>query len=320
MKFNKSKLLSDMEKFYTNNLGIQMPDSVKNGFNIVITFIETDTRWNDINQIAYFLATIGHETAWNFRPIKEIRGKKGTNIWRVQNKYWDSGFFGRGYCQITWERNYKRFSEILHRDIVKDPDLALDPTVAYAIASTGMLYGIFTGKKLSDYIKPQLIDFKNARRVVNGIDRAEHIANIAIHFSKFLKTSVVKDEVISITETKSQITIGDDKHDDTLTIVKHIPEKINSWKEWIVPTLGSFGLSISALWAKFSQIIQEPKFYWTVGLLVFLSLIFLISNYLLNKLVNDRKEQRAHELTLAELHIRANPNFGNVEVDKDVYL
>jgi hypothetical protein len=43
----------------------------------------------------------------------------------------------------------------------------------------GMTKGIFTGKKLSDYIADGRRDYVNARRIINGTDRAKEIAAIA---------------------------------------------------------------------------------------------------------------------------------------------
>ena len=42
-----------------------------------------------------------------------------------------------------------------------------------------MLEGTFTGRKLSDYINSNQRDFVNARRIVNGNDKAQEIAQDA---------------------------------------------------------------------------------------------------------------------------------------------
>ncbi len=46
------------------------------------------------------------------------------------------------------------------------------------------MQGWFTGKRLGDYIGPSGDDFINARRVVNGLDDAELIANYARVFHR----------------------------------------------------------------------------------------------------------------------------------------
>jgi hypothetical protein len=45
-----------------------------------------------------------------------------------------------------------------------------------------MRLGTFTGKKLSDYFNEDREEWKNARRIVNGLDRAEIIASHAKRF------------------------------------------------------------------------------------------------------------------------------------------
>jgi hypothetical protein len=45
-----------------------------------------------------------------------------------------------------------------------------------------MAHGIYTGKKLSDYINADKCDFLNARRIVNGTDKAELIMGYAQRF------------------------------------------------------------------------------------------------------------------------------------------
>jgi len=40
----------------------------------------------------------------------------------------------------------------------------------------GMTTGAYTGRRLDHYVNAQGADFRNARRVVNGLDRADKIA------------------------------------------------------------------------------------------------------------------------------------------------
>jgi len=46
---------------------------------------------------------------------------------------------------------------------------SLSPKIAYAIMSYGMRHGSFTGKKPSNYILDKVCDYKNARRIINGL-------------------------------------------------------------------------------------------------------------------------------------------------------
>jgi hypothetical protein len=46
---------------------------------------------------------------------------------------------------------------------------------------------MFTGKNLADYIRPGSIDYRNARRIVNGTDKANRIAGYAKKFEEALR-------------------------------------------------------------------------------------------------------------------------------------
>ena len=132
------------------------------------------------NQMAYVLATAYHETAHTMKPINE----KGSEKYLRSKKYYP--FFGRGYVQITWRENYVKAGKALGVDFVKNPALLLKPDYAAPILIVGMVEGWFTGKKLSDYITLQKSDFRNARRIVNGTDRADLIAGYAKDYDKAL--------------------------------------------------------------------------------------------------------------------------------------
>ena len=136
------------------------------------------------NQSAYVLATAFWETARTMKPVVEAFWK--TEAWRKKNlRYYP--WHGRGFVQLTWERNYERASRALGLPLaqsdprrpllIADPDAALRPDIAAAIIVTGMREGWFTGKKLADYVTLRKSDFDNARRIVNGKDRAGEIAS-----------------------------------------------------------------------------------------------------------------------------------------------
>lgn len=133
------------------------------------------------NQLAYVLATAYHETAKTMKPINEKGGEK----YLRSKKYWP--YIGRGYVQITWRENYVKAGKVLGVDFVAKPELLLQAKYAAPIIIAGMVEGWFTGKKLSDYITLQKSDFKNARRIVNGTDRADMIAGYAKEYDADLK-------------------------------------------------------------------------------------------------------------------------------------
>ena len=148
-------------------------------------------------QLAYALATAFHETAQTMMPITEYGPKSyfskydpGTKIGKDlgNTKPGDGYLFrGRGFVQITGRRNYTFVGSKIGFPLDKEPELALDWAVARKIAREGMLNGWFTGKKLSDYVNANVTDYKNARRVINGTDKAQTIAGYAVNFEKALK-------------------------------------------------------------------------------------------------------------------------------------
>lgn len=145
---------------------------------------------NKINQKAYVLATIYHETAHTCLPIEEYYGRQ-----QAVKLGYDGGanYFGRGFVQLTHKYNYAKYSKILGIDLVSKPELALQPDISLFIAIHGMANGVFTGKKLSDYINDKEVDYINARRIVNGVDKAETIKKLAESFeAKLSKPNTIK--------------------------------------------------------------------------------------------------------------------------------
>lgn len=136
-------------------------------------------------QVAYVLATTQWETAQTFKPVREAFWCN--EEWRRCNfRYYP--YYGRGYVQLTWQQNYARYGEILGIDLVADPDRAMEPRVALFILVHGFKTGAFTGRRLADYIDRERRDFINARRCINGSDRAHEIARLA---EKFLQAAEI---------------------------------------------------------------------------------------------------------------------------------
>ena len=67
---------------------------------------------------------------------------------------------------------------------MSNPDLALKPEIAVLILVIGMRDGKFTGADLDDYFDPIKSDWYNARKIINKLDKAVIIADIAkeIHY------------------------------------------------------------------------------------------------------------------------------------------
>jgi len=178
---------------------------------ILDKFEGCDPRWT-----AYALATAYHETGGKMTAISEnlnysAKGLRATfpryfsvaDASRYQRKpeaianraYGNrmgngpesSGdgwkYRGRGLVQITGKDNYEKYG------IDDSPEDALKPEVAVNIMYDGMVNGRFTGKKLGDYFNANGTDWVNARRIINGTDKAAKIAEEAKAFYAALKAA-----------------------------------------------------------------------------------------------------------------------------------
>lgn len=159
-------------------------------FTALVRRLTTDPKIPDLRWVAYMLATVKHETAGTFAPIAEYgRGKdQPYGIPDLNGRI----YYGRGYVQLTWKENYAKLGKQLGLGdaLVENPDLALDPDIAYRILSHGMRNGSFTGRKLADYISGSRCNYVGARRIINGDDKAALIASYAADFVNELAKGV----------------------------------------------------------------------------------------------------------------------------------
>lgn len=130
-----------------------------------------------LEQKAYVLATTQWETAHTFKPVKEAFWLN--EGWRERNLKRYYPYYGRGYVQLTWKKNYEKYADIMQEDLVNDPDLALLPEIALFILCHGFKHGVFTGHTLEQWVSSHGIDYMNARRCINGVDKALEIADLA---------------------------------------------------------------------------------------------------------------------------------------------
>lgn len=217
MKFEHKRFFDEYEKIY----GALTPNQA-DGLRNLLWFIEADAEIQspvlshpevlraevleaskELGWAAYMLATVKHECADTWQPIVE-RGSAdyfnkynaGTPIGqRLGNTQTGDGyrFRGRGYVQITGRANYSKMNQALglRAALLNDPDEALDPEIAYRIMSYGMRQGSFTGKRLGHYISEAQKDYKNARRIINGLDQWAKIKTYAEELESVLRSSVI---------------------------------------------------------------------------------------------------------------------------------
>jgi len=147
-----------------------------------------DDRW-----FAYMLGTAHHETGQTLRPVVErggtlylrkrydISGDDPDRARRHGNTQVGDGvrYAGRGLVQLTWKSNYRRAGKAIGINLEEEPGLALEPAVAQQILLRGMMEGWYTGRHLGEFFNAEREDWRNARRVINGVDQADRIAEYA---------------------------------------------------------------------------------------------------------------------------------------------
>lgn len=189
MKINRPKFYEKLRKAFG-----KLNKKQVEGFEAIFNEWEfqklKDARW-----LAYMLATAWHETAKTMQPIEEIgRGKtrrygkkvKHSGVaYTIPNKL----YYGRGHVQLTWFENYQLMTRLLGINLLNNPELALQMDVSIKVMFEGMLRGSssigdFTGKCLEQYFNDKVNDPLGARRIINGTDKAELIAD---HHNNFLE-------------------------------------------------------------------------------------------------------------------------------------
>lgn len=175
-------------------LGALRTDQVE-GFETVLAAIEGAP----LSHRAYMLATTWWETAATMQPVREAF--RLSEAWRQRNlRYFP--WYGRGYVQLTWERNYaKADAEAAAAGLIKlgellaNPDLAMRHDIAALVLRKGMDEGWFTGKSNSSYLPAKGVatreQYMAARRIINGTDKADEIEDIAQVMERALRDAGV---------------------------------------------------------------------------------------------------------------------------------
>lgn len=334
MLFNKDLFISEVTNWLKKK-GIKFVG--QQGLLEVLTFIESDDDWTDERQVANFLAQTGHETGFKWKAIPEIRARVGTDGRRKQDKYWGTGYYGRGLIQLTHKDNYAKLAKRLNiPELVTKPDLALEPKTSYEIAAVGMREGLFSGKKLSTYIDstavPLKCDYYNARRIVNILDRASDIQAYSIFFEKIIFKCLVDDKEIPVNTEVDHENINDTKNnlvgskpEDPSIQIPHVEESkmsgLKSWWTTVSTTIGTLGISGSSLWSVLSGYVTNEKYIpilLNIGMICLIFTGIIIITYLILRAIGKAREVKmAHDLTIKQMEIRANPSLYNVEVTKN---
>lgn len=315
MRFNRQTFFTR----YRQEFG-KLQQKQVDGLNFLLDKIEADTF--TLEQAAYVLATVAHETDHTFQPIKEKRARVGTKVRALQDKYWDSGFYGRGYVQLTWKANYEKYG------IADNPDAALQPEKAYEILSTGMRKGAFTGKKLTDYIIAGDVDYVQARRIVNGLDRASDIAEIAEKFEDILRAAGKESSESPVVEPekKPEPPAIPDTPDVVVTAEQPKPTdpkekaEVSGHKSWTAAVTTFFtGIGGGVLsWAQGASTTIVVGFFGSAGAV---AITYVIMRYWYRNKENERlkqiqleREHMAHELTVLKIKSAMDRNSNTVGI------
>lgn len=165
-----------------------LKQSQVDNLNFLLDKLDASAVIKRLSEYAYVLATLKLETADTFAPVKEAYwiNPESRRIAVLKKMYagrksiiHPSGklYYGRGYVQLTHIDNYIKMNEYVqikfpNFDLVNNPDSACEPEAAWIILETGMSKGLFTGKRLGNYFTDKKVDFYNARKIINGLDRA----------------------------------------------------------------------------------------------------------------------------------------------------
>jgi hypothetical protein len=198
MPYDRDKFFSVVRPTLFNG---SLKQSQVDGMNSLLAvweqYFEKPNPRDGTNWLAYCLATVLHETASAMIPVKENNGKPYGN---PPGKYWtatgpyNNVYYGRGHVQLTWDTNYQKAQAQLLKDynltvpLYQYPDQMLQDVPSALVLYDGMSVGWFTGVGLPKYFNSTTEDPINARKIVNGTDKASTIAS---YYTKF-KPALVK--------------------------------------------------------------------------------------------------------------------------------
>lgn len=212
---NRELFYTALRRRHSGVFGTRLAQKQVEGMENLLNVWEQHFHADPIDLLAYDLATAFHETAHTMQPITE-RGSRayfskyepGTQLGRVLgNTLKGDGFRfrGEGHVQNTGRRNARvashRLNESFHLniDLEVNPSKRGDPFISALSLFLGNKEGWWTGKDLLKYLDGEdesdaedLREFINARRVVNGTDKAKKIGIYALSFERALKEAGYK--------------------------------------------------------------------------------------------------------------------------------
>jgi len=184
----------------------------KNILTIIDAFVN-DEAMRSLWWLAYILATSMHESNDTFAPVVEgywikpdskrvsalysyyTKNNPGALRTIFPNGKSGTAYYGRGrVVQLTHDFNYKLASLKIFGDLrlYNDPDMIIsDAACDMAATFRGMREGWFTGHRLEQYfpLGSNKANWRGARKIINGLDKANLIAGYAMKFYDLLEWS-----------------------------------------------------------------------------------------------------------------------------------
>lgn len=144
----------------------------------------------------FVVGTDGRFKATNTGAIRGTNPNTQATSSYVQEMGKELKYFGRGFVQLTWWDNYAAAGVALGHglEFLLDPEMVKKPEISYEIMAHGMLtgYGFANGHRFSEYFYGTTSDYVGARRMVNGTDHAQEIADNALKFEAILLRSAIR--------------------------------------------------------------------------------------------------------------------------------
>lgn len=191
---------------YKRLFGKALTSSKQAAIFAIVDAFNQDPEMKSLRWLAYILATSMHESNDTFQPVVEgywIKpdSKRVGALYEYYRKNNPSAlktifpngktgtaYYGRGrVVQLTHDFNYRLASEKLYGDnrLIDNPDMIInDAACDIAVTFRGMREGWFTGYKLNQFfpLSSDKANWKSARKIINGLDKANLIAGYAMKF------------------------------------------------------------------------------------------------------------------------------------------
>jgi len=318
LKLNREKFFDN----YRERFGRIRSQKTVDGLTCILDRFENETRLPNIPAFAYTLTTAKHESGRDgveFQPVREKRASQTRNpeIWKLQKAYWGTGFYGRGLVQTTHEENYRKVGEACGVGdlFVKEPDKLLELHWAYEALIVGMTRGLYRTDRngiphtIDRYFSESKPDYYDAREIVNGDKRknGKAILEIAENFEEILRESLIKegedvvqDKTPPVIETS--VPMGTAPDDAPVEI-----QQSKKGKGGIIGIITAVATWLSATGLKLSGI--ELTNQAIIGLCGLVGIGLVVGGWLWNQ-----SSKRAHERTLLEAQLRADPDKYNVTI------